>query len=145
MVKTVLPQQGAQVRSLVGELRSHIPFSAAAKKQQKKMFINVDSINIIALCPHAGTLRPSRSLEALQRPSLSLSEQLRPDLSYPCPSFDHTWNVLCPQVLLALLSNSSRMEHRSSSDSSVKPEIVSDTLLLHSHVPEIAFLLVDAS
>ena len=59
---------------------------------KKKMLISVDSVNIIALCPHTSTLRPSRSLEAVQRPSLSLSEQLRPDLSYFCSSFHHTWS-----------------------------------------------------
>ena len=63
---------------------------------KKKMLISVDSVNIIALCPHTSTLRPSRSLEAVQRPSLSLSEQLRPDLSYFCSSFHHS----CSHTLL---------------------------------------------
>ena len=54
------------------------------QKKKKKVFINVN--NIIALCPHASTLRPSLS-----------------DLSHPCLSFHHTWNVFCLQVILALL------------------------------------------
>ena len=68
----------------------------SSKKKEKKMFINVDSVNIIALCLHTSTLRPSRSLEAVHRPSLSLSEQLRPDLSYFCSSFHHS----CSHTLL---------------------------------------------
>lgn len=35
VVKTVLPRQGVQVLSLVGELRSHVPHGAA-----KKDFLN---------------------------------------------------------------------------------------------------------
>ena len=34
VVKTVLPLRGAQVPSLVGEPRSHIPVGAAAKKKK---------------------------------------------------------------------------------------------------------------
>ena len=36
MLKTVLPMQGVQVRSLVGELKSHWLCSAARKKKKKK-------------------------------------------------------------------------------------------------------------
>ena len=36
MVKTVLPMQGAQVQSLVRELRSCMPFGEAKKKKKKK-------------------------------------------------------------------------------------------------------------
>ena len=39
VVKTVLPLQGVWVRSLVGELRSHIPCSVA-KNKQKKTFLS---------------------------------------------------------------------------------------------------------
>ena len=35
VVKTALPLQGAQVRSLVGELGSHMPRSTAKKKMYK--------------------------------------------------------------------------------------------------------------
>ena len=35
VVKTVLPMQGAQVQSLVGELRSHITHAVATKKKKK--------------------------------------------------------------------------------------------------------------
>ena len=37
MVKTVLPKQGMQVRSLVGELRSHMLCGAAKKKKKKEI------------------------------------------------------------------------------------------------------------
>ena len=36
MVKTALPMQGEQVRSLMGELRSHIPHDAAKKIQNSE-------------------------------------------------------------------------------------------------------------
>ena len=36
VVKTMLPMQGVQFRSLVGELRSHLLYGAAKKEKKKR-------------------------------------------------------------------------------------------------------------
>ena len=44
MVKTMLPLQGAQVRSLVRELGSHVP-SSVAKKKRGGMFLTIQLVH----------------------------------------------------------------------------------------------------
>ena len=57
VVKTLLPLQGAQVQTLVGEQRSHILHNAAKKKKKKKIYVDQ-----ITHCPSWDMLRMSRAI-----------------------------------------------------------------------------------
>ena len=64
VVRTTLPLHGTQVRSLVGELKFHMPYGTAKKKKSTQPLVGVSAFPVLhefpglARCP-AGT-RPKK-------------------------------------------------------------------------------------